>query len=240
MSSGSTKNKTIRCTPASPVQAGIEGALRVKRLFDLMATAAGLVVLSPLFGLVAILIKVDSRGPVFFMQERIGRAFRPFFIYKFRTMVHDAPGKGLQITAGGDSRITKIGRILRKTKIDELPQLINVFKGDMSLVGPRPEVGKYVEHYKKEYEVILSVRPGITDISSMTFRNEEGLLQGQKDPELFYLEVLLPEKMRLAREYIQHRNFFYDINLIVKTFYRILVPHDDPGVPMRTRDKSNL
>ena len=138
-------------------------------------------------------------------------------------MVQDAHKRGLQITAGGDKRITRIGRILRKTKIDELPQLINVLKGDMSLVGPRPEVRKYVEFYKRDYEQILSVRPGITDISSITFRDEEGILLAQDDPEQYYLRVLLPEKIALAKEYMQRRSFFYDVKLIFKTFYKIAV-----------------
>jgi len=184
----------------------------------------GLLLLAPLFAVVAILIKLGSDGPVFFKQERMGRGFRPFFIYKFRTMVRDAQKAGLQITAGGDARVTAIGRMLRKTKIDELPQLINVVKGDMSVVGPRPEVRKYVEYYKQDYEVILSVRPGITDISSLTFRDEESVLKSQNDPEHFYLNALLPEKMRLAKEYILRRSFFYDLKLIFLTFYRILVP----------------
>ncbi len=198
--------------------------MMIKRLFDFFSALIGLVVLLPLFIVVAFLVRFGSNGPVFFKQERIGRRFKPFFIYKFRTMVRDAQKSGLQITAGGDARVTAIGRILRKTKIDELPQLINVAKGDMSIVGPRPEVKKYVEYYKQEYETILSVRPGITDISSLTFRDEESVLKGQDNPEHFYLTVLLPEKMRMAKEYILHRSFFYDMKLIFLTFYRILVP----------------
>jgi len=168
------------------------------------------------------MIKVDSTGPIFFRQERIGKNFRRFMIYKFRTMVVDAEKKGLRITSGGDRRVTKVGRILRKFKIDELPQLFNVLKGDMSLVGPRPEVIKYVEWYKEDYERILSVRPGITDISSMTFRDEESILQGVDDPERYYVRVLLPEKMRLAQEYIQKVSLFYDVKLILKTLYNVL------------------
>jgi lipopolysaccharide/colanic/teichoic acid biosynthesis glycosyltransferase len=135
----------------------------------------------------------------------------------------DAEKKGLRITSGGDNRITRVGRILRKFKIDELPQLFNVLKGDMSLVGPRPEVIKYVEWYKADYEKILSVRPGITDISSMTFRNEESILQGVDDPERYYVHVLLPEKMRLAREYIRNVSLFYDVKLIFKTLYHVIL-----------------
>src|SRR4030042_3235889 len=165
--------------------------------------------------MVAIMIKVDSTGPVFFRQGRVGKNFRRFVIYKFRTMVVDAGKKGLRITSGGDNRVTRTGRILRKFKIDELPQLFNVLKGDMSFVGPRPEVIKYVEWYKADYERILSIRPGITDISSITFRNEECILQGVDDPERYYVHVLLLEKMRLAQKYIQHASFSYDVKLII-------------------------
>jgi lipopolysaccharide/colanic/teichoic acid biosynthesis glycosyltransferase len=201
----------------------------MKRIFDLLSAGVGLLLLSPLFALVAVLIKIDSRGPVFFRQERMGRGFRPFFIYKFRTMVQDAHRNGPQITAGGDSRVTRVGSILRRTKIDELPQLINVVTGDMSLVGPRPEVRKYVEAYRKEYETVLTARPGITDISSLTYRDEEALLRSQEDPERFYLTVHLPEKIRLAKEYIRDRSFLYDLKLIVRTLHRIVSPEKLPG-----------
>jgi lipopolysaccharide/colanic/teichoic acid biosynthesis glycosyltransferase len=194
----------------------------MKRLFDILFSSIGLLLLQPLFVIIAIMIKVDSTGPIFFRQGRVGKNFRRFMIYKFRTMVLDAEKKGLRITSGGDNRITKVGRILRKFKIDELPQLYNVLKGDMSLVGPRPEVIRYVEWYKEDYERILSVRPGITDISSMTFRNEESILQGVDDPERYYVHVLLPEKMRLAREYIQKVSFFYDVKLIFKTLHKVI------------------
>jgi lipopolysaccharide/colanic/teichoic acid biosynthesis glycosyltransferase len=196
----------------------------MKRLFDILFSFIGILLLQPFFIAVAILIKVDSKGPVFFRQERIGRNFKRFIIYKFRTMVVDAEKKGLGITSGGDNRITRIGRMLRKFKIDELPQLYNVLKGDMSLVGPRPEVIKYVEWYKDDYERILSIRPGITDVSSMTFRNEESILQGVDNPESYYVHVLLPEKMRLGREYIQNVSFFYDVKLILKTLYKVVFP----------------
>ncbi len=196
----------------------------MKRYFDLICSGVGFAILSPFFGLISVFIKLDSPGPVFFKQERMGRGFRPFFIYKFRTMRHDTQQAGLQITAGGDSRITRIGRVLRNTKIDEWPQLINVLRGHMSLVGPRPEVRKYVEWYKDDYEKILSVRPGITDISSITFRNEENILQGVDDPEHYYMNVLLPEKMRLAQEYIQNASFSYDMRLILKTLLKVIFP----------------
>jgi lipopolysaccharide/colanic/teichoic acid biosynthesis glycosyltransferase len=196
----------------------------MKRLFDILFSFIGLLLLQPLFGITAIMIKVDSEGPVFFRQGRVGKNFRRFVIYKFRTMVVDAEKKGLRITSGGDHRITRAGRILRKFKIDELPQLFNVLKGDMSFVGPRPEVIKYVEWYKGDYERILSIRPGITDISSLTFRNEENILQGVDDPERYYVHVLLPEKMRLAQEYIQHASFSYDVKIILKTLFEVIFP----------------
>jgi len=196
----------------------------MKRLFDILSSFIGLLFLQPLFAVIAIMIKVDSAGPVFFRQGRVGKNFRRFIIYKFRTMVLDAETKGLHITSGGDNRITRVGGILRRFKIDELPQLYNVLKGDMSLVGPRPEVRKYVEWYKHDYERILSVRPGITDLSSIAFRNEEGILQGVGDPEHYYVHVLLPAKMRLAQEYIQHASFFYDVKLILKTLWEVIFP----------------
>ncbi len=183
--------------------------------------------MSPLFALVALLIKLDSRGPVFFRQERIGKNFKPFFIYKFRTMVKDADKKGLQITAGGDNRITRVGRLLRKTKIDELPQLINVLKGEMSLVGPRPEVRKYVEFYKNDYIEILMVRPGITDYASILYRDEESVLKNKEDPEDYYKNILLPKKINLAKEYIKNYSFSCDLKLIFLTIVKIILPGYD-------------
>ncbi len=196
----------------------------MKRIFDITFSSIAIFLFFPLFIGIAILVKIDSFGPVFYRQRRIGKNFSPFFIYKFRSMVQDADKKGLQITAGGDSRVTRVGKILRKTKIDELPQLINVLKGDMSFVGPRPEVEKYVDFYHKEYESILRVRPGITDISSIVFRDEEGVLAAQDNPEEYYKNVLLPKKMELAREYIKKTSFFYDIKLIIETLIRIVIP----------------
>ena len=159
----------------------------MKRCFDGFFSAIGLLMLLPLFALVAILIKLDSFGPVFFVQKRIGRNLKPFNLYKFRTMVHDAPKKGLPITAGDDPRVTRVGKLLRKTKIDELPQIWNVLKGDMSLVGPRPEVRRYVSKYRKEYKEILKIRPGMTDVASLTYKNEEAILKDKKDPEEYYI-----------------------------------------------------
>jgi lipopolysaccharide/colanic/teichoic acid biosynthesis glycosyltransferase len=193
----------------------------VKRLFDIISSASGLLLLSPIFLIVTILIKLDSAGPVFFRQMRVGMNFRRFWIIKFRTMENQADKKGLQITAGGDKRVTRLGRLLRKGKIDELPQLFNVLRGEMSLVGPRPEVEKYVELYKEDYEEILKIRPGITDISSVIFSNEEGVLQTQSDPEWYYKHILLPEKIKLAREYMRRASFFYDMRIIFRTLYKV-------------------
>ena len=194
----------------------------MKRLFDIISSAFGLILLSPIFLIVTILIKLDSFGPVFYRQVRIGMNFRPFSIYKFRTMEKGAEKRGPQITAGGDSRVTKLGRILRKGKIDELPQLFNVLKGEMSLVGPRPEVEKYVNLYRRDYGDILKVRPGITDLSSIIFSNEEGILERQDDPEWYYMHILLPEKIKLAREYISRSSFLYDLRIIIRTLFGIL------------------
>ncbi|PIV44533.1 MAG: hypothetical protein COS27_01450 [Nitrospirae bacterium CG02_land_8_20_14_3_00_41_53] len=198
----------------------------MKRCFDGFFSAIGLLMLLPLFALVAILIKLDSFGPVFFVQKRIGRNLKPFNLYKFRTMVHDAPKKGLPITAGDDPRVTRVGKLLRKTKIDELPQIWNVLKGDMSLVGPRPEVRRYVSKYRKEYKEILKIRPGMTDVASLTYKNEEAILKDKKDPEEYYIYVLLPEKIRLAREYVRKSSLLYDLKLIILTIFKLIYPQD--------------
>jgi len=191
-----------------------------KRLFDLFWASLGLVVLSPLFLVVAAWIKLDSAGPVFFRQTRVGRFEKPFRIYKFRTMVVDAEKRGLQITTGKDPRITRSGEFLRKTKIDELPQLINVVKGEMSLVGPRPEVPKYVEYYPDEAKkVIFSFRPGITDYAAILFRNENDLLEGSVDPEETYIKQVLPEKIALYLKYAKERTLWLDFRLIIGTIF---------------------
>jgi len=173
--------------------------------------------LSPLFVAVAFSIKLDSPGPVFFRQERIGRRFRSFRIYKFRTMVEDAPRRGSAITFGEDPRITRVGRILRKTKVDELPQLINVLRGDMSIVGPRPEVPAYVNRFRYQYERILQVRPGITDPASIRFRDEAEILAAFSNPEEAYLTSVLPDKLRLGEEYLRGSSLFSDLAVIVRT-----------------------
>jgi lipopolysaccharide/colanic/teichoic acid biosynthesis glycosyltransferase len=197
----------------------------MKRLFDLIVSAVGLIILSPVFLVVALLVKADSPGPVFFKQRRVGRAFRPFVIYKFRTMRQTGDGEGALITAGRDPRITKVGEILRLTKIDELPQLINVFKGNMSVVGPRPEVPHYVELFRNQYEEILKVRPGITDLASLKYRDEAAFLGQFSNPEQEYIARVLPDKITLAKQYIEHASVLFDVRVIFKTLLKMF-DHD--------------
>jgi lipopolysaccharide/colanic/teichoic acid biosynthesis glycosyltransferase len=205
--------------------------MSAKRLFDLFWATLGLVVLSPLFLVVAMWIKLDSAGSVFFRQTRVGRFEKPFRIYKFRTMVADAEKKGLQLTAGKDPRITPSGEFLRRTKIDELPQLINVVKGEMSLVGPRPEVPKYVEYYPDEAKkVVFSLRPGITDYAAIHFRNENDILEGSEDPEKVYLQEILPEKVSLYLKYASGRSLWIDFLLILGTLFPRLVDFSQKGI----------
>ena len=194
----------------------------MKRLFDIVASGFGLLLLSPLFLLVAIWIKLDSPGPVFYRQVRVGRYNRDFRIFKFRSMRVGAD-KGSLVTIGGrDPRVTRSGYFIRKFKIDELPQLINVFIGDMSLVGPRPEVRHYVDYWTKEQLRVLDVRPGITDPASIKFRNENELLEKAEDAEKYYIEVIMQEKLRLYLEYVEKHNFWFDIKLIFQTFWVII------------------
>ncbi|MGE5219475.1 MAG: sugar transferase [Chloroflexota bacterium] len=193
----------------------------MKRLFDFTAATLGLIVLSPVMALAALLIKIDSSGPVFFNQERIGRGFRPFRIHKFRTMVVNAEQIGAAITCRNDPRITRIGYWLRKTKIDELPQLVNVLKGEMSLVGPRPEVPEFVQLFRKDFEVILTARPGITDLASITYHDEAALLDESRDARNTYVTRILPDKIGLAKEYLHRSSFFFDFALILKTLLRL-------------------
>jgi lipopolysaccharide/colanic/teichoic acid biosynthesis glycosyltransferase len=195
----------------------------MKRVFDIVIATCAIIFLSPLFIVVALIVKATSSGPVLFRQQRIGKNFRPFFICKFRTMVRDASLRGGPITFGNDSRITKVGHLLRKTKIDEFPQLINVLKGEMSLVGPRPEVPRYVEMFRPDYEVILRVRPGITDLASIKYRDEAAILGQAKDPEEEYINRVLPEKIRFAKEYVRRSSFLFDLCIIFKTILQLFV-----------------
>ena len=194
-----------------------------KRFFDFVASFFGLMLLTPIFVLAALWIKIDSRGPIFFRQERVGFQGVPFRIHKFRTMILDAEKIGKQITVGADSRITAVGNFLRKYKLDELPQLIDVLVGDMSLVGPRPEVSKYIDCYSddEKYDV-LSVKPGITDNASIEFRDENELLASSKDPEAAYISEVLPKKIALYRKYVRERSFFGDVAIIFKTIFLII------------------
>ncbi len=190
--------------------------LWLKRPFDFVASAAGLLLLSPLLLVIAAWIKRDSTGPVFFRQERVGLHGKTFRIYKFRSMRVD--NAGLQITVGADDRITPSGHFIRAYKLDELPQLINVLLGDMSLVGPRPEVPRYVAHYPADVrEMVLSVRPGITDLASVKYRSESDLLARSSNPEQTYLEEILPAKLALCTEYVRNRSFWFDIQIIFMT-----------------------
>jgi lipopolysaccharide/colanic/teichoic acid biosynthesis glycosyltransferase len=202
--------------PRRPVYAA------AKRSFDVLCAGAGLVLISPLLAAAAIAVRLDSPGPIFFTQKRVGRNFRPFRIYKLRTMVADADQRGGSITAGADPRITRVGRMLRKTKIDELPQLINVLVGDMSLVGPRPEVPQYVERFRDDYAYVLSVRPGLTDRASVKYRDEATLLAASSDPEREYVSRILPDKIALARQYIAEATFASDLGILLRTLLRIV------------------
>ena len=194
----------------------------MKRLFDFVASGLGLIVLCPLFLILAIWIKLDSKGPVFYRQVRVGYKNKDFRIFKFRSMRVGAD-KGSLVTIGGhDPRVTRSGYFIRKFKFDELPQLINVFLGDMSLVGPRPEVRHYVDYWTPEQMHVLDVRPGITDPASIKFRNENELMEKAEDPEKYYIEVIMQEKIKLYLEYVEKHSFFYDLGLIFKTFWVIV------------------
>ena len=191
----------------------------MKRLFDIVASGLGLVALSPLFLIIAIWIKLDSKGPVFYRQVRVGRYNKDFRIFKFRSMRVGAD-KGSLVTIGGrDPRVTRSGYWIRKFKLDELPQLINVFVGDMSLVGPRPEVRNYVDYWTPEQLHVLDVRPGITDPASIKFRNEN---EQAEEPEKYYIEVIMQDKIKLYLKYVEKHSFFYDLSLIFKTFWVIV------------------
>uniref|UniRef100_UPI00100B613E sugar transferase n=1 Tax=Geomonas oryzae TaxID=2364273 RepID=UPI00100B613E len=194
-----------------------------KRLFDLFFALPALLVLMPIFVVIAFWIKLDSTGPVLFRQERVGLKGKIFQILKFRTMWVDAEGKGRQITVGKDPRITRSGEFLRKSKLDELPQLFNVILGEMSLVGPRPEVPRYVALYsKKQRERILSVPPGITDFASIEFRDESTILARANDPELAYIREVMPIKLALCERYVAQRTLWVDLLLILRTFKAIV------------------
>jgi lipopolysaccharide/colanic/teichoic acid biosynthesis glycosyltransferase len=198
--------------------------LIAKRIFDILLSAAGLVCLSPLLLVTAVCIKLESRGPVFFRQERVGRFGKIFRIHKFRTMHDDDERAGPLVTQTNDRRITRVGRVLRKYKLDELAQLIDVLKGDMSLVGARPEVPKYVAYYPPHVKAsVLALRPGITDLAAILYRQESDLLTNSSDPERDYLEKILPVKLRYYMEYTNHRSLWGDMVLILRTLKAIVV-----------------
>ena len=194
----------------------------MKRIFDIAASGCGLLVLLPLFAVLAVWIKLDSHGPVFYRQIRVGRDNRDFKLFKFRSMRVGADKQGLITVGGHDPRITRSGYFIRKYKLDELPQLINVFIGDMSLVGPRPEVRKYVDMYTPEQMHVLDVRPGITDMASIRYRNENELLESVADPDRYYVEVIMQDKLRINLEYVARHSFWFDIKLIFRTFREIV------------------
>ncbi len=194
----------------------------MKRLFDIVASGCGLIILSPLLLIIAIWIKFDSSGPVFYRQVRVGKDNKDFRIYKFRSMRMGADKAGLITVGGRDPRVTRSGYYIRKYKLDELAQLINVFVGDMSLVGPRPEVRKYVDMYTPEQMHVLDVRPGVTDLASIRYRNENELLEKAEDPDKYYIEVIMQDKLRINLEYVQNHSFWYDIKLIFGTFWAII------------------
>jgi lipopolysaccharide/colanic/teichoic acid biosynthesis glycosyltransferase len=194
----------------------------LKRLFDVLVSIFGLILFSPIFFISAIIIKLDSKGPVFFKQKRVGRGEKEFEIYKFRSMVHNCGENGLKLTIGDDARITRSGKFIRKYKIDELPQLINVVKGEMSFVGPRPEVAKYAACYSSYQRQVFLVRPGITDYASIRFKNESVILGASKNPEETYIKEILPMKIDLKLKYIKEMSVLNDIKLILLTVKEVI------------------
>jgi len=191
----------------------------LKRVFDFSTSLIGLLILSPILILIGIIIKLESKGLIFYRQKRVGLGGVEFEIFKFRTMLIGSDKKGLLTVGDRDPRVTKIGYFLRRYKLDELPQLINVFFGDMSIVGPRPEVQKYVSFYSEEDQCVLSVKPGITDYASIYFRNETELLKNANNPEDLYIEDIMPQKLALNKKYIQEQSFWIDIKIIFKTLF---------------------
>ena len=194
----------------------------IKRIFDFIVSFFSILILFPVFFMVAIIIKVSSSGPIFYKQVRVGKSNIDFKILKFRTMHVNADRMGLLTVGGRDSRVTSVGYYLRKYKLDEIPQLINVFKGDMSFVGPRPEVRQYVSLYSENQMKVLNVKPGITDLASIEFRDENEILSEQKDPNQYYIEVIMPHKLNINLKYIENRSLMKDVGVIVKTLKAII------------------
>ena len=200
----------------------------LKRIFDILLSLAALVVVWPFLLLAAVLVRLDSPGPALFVQERVGRNFRRFRLFKFRTMAANAGGPG--ITYGADRRITRVGKVLRKTKVDELPQLLNVLRGDMSFVGPRPELPQYTEMFAGDYAEVLAVRPGITSPASLKYRSEAEILGRVTEPTDYYVRVILPDKLKLDKQYLTRLSFWYDLSLILATARACVRPE-----PQRTQ-----
>jgi len=198
--------------------------LYIKNIFDFVAAFAGLVFFAPILAAIAAIIRIFDGSPVFFAQERVGRNFKLFKLIKFRTMVVGAEAKGAAVTKGEDPRITPIGKFLRRYKLDELPQLINVLKGDMSIVGPRPEVRLYVEAFLDDYKRILTIKPGITDYATLEYRDEEKILNKFENVQQGYLTEVLPEKIKLYYRYLDDMSFVADVKIIFKTLWRIVAP----------------
>jgi len=195
----------------------------MKRFFDLIFSFWGIIFFLPLMAFIALLIKLSSRGAVLYAQKRVGLHEKIFFVYKFRTMVDKADTLGTSVTTGVDPRITPVGRVLRKTKLDELPQLFNVFKGDMSFVGPRPDVPEITAKYTPAMKQIFSVRPGITSVATLHFRHEEEILAKVPDPDKFYDDVVVPLKVELAMEHVRRNSFWFDLTILVETVW-VLTP----------------
>lgn len=214
------RNEEVK--PYYDILAHKTASLVLKRIFDIFAAFVILCIVLPFMLIIAVWIVCDSRGGVFFLQRRVTTYGRVFRIVKFRTMVSNAESLGTQVTVKGDSRVTRAGRFLRKTRLDELPQLFNVLKGDMSFVGTRPEVEKYVEKYSNEMLATLLMPAGITSLASIKYKDEEKLLDGAGDPDKVYIDEVLPQKMKYNLEYIEKFNFFYDIKLMFMTFFAVL------------------
>ncbi len=195
--------------------------LFMKRMLDIIISFTGLIFLFPLMAIISLIILLDDKGPVFFCQRRIGKYGKPFMVYKFRTMKVLNSAKEGVFEPGKNSRVTGVGKLLRKTKIDELPQLFNVLIGNMSLVGPRPEVDKWVKAYPERWEKILKVKPGITDNASIIYRDEEKLLSDSDNPELTYMDTILPRKLDLYEEYVDNHTIIGDLRLIGKTIIAV-------------------
>lgn len=208
--------------------------MSIKRSFDFVLSLMSLILFAPIFLFLAILIKLHSQGPVFYRQIRVGLNNQTFVLYKFRTMIDGADKEGPRVTAAGDARVTGLGQVLRKYKLDELPQLLNVVKGEMSFVGPRPEVSEFLAYYPpKDREKVLSVRPGITDEASILFRHESELIASSKDPRKFYIEEVLPKKIALYKKYVDDHSFCIDLRIIWRTAFSIFCKGFEVRVPER-------